>query len=133
VVVNFNLYLEEVYAKLGLYHPATLFDPAYSPLLRQIAYVRPENLDLGWAQGRSIDWVALGVGLGLVLLSAGALGAAWRGRLRGLMAGVLIGLLILGAAFSVVRYAPAGDVAQAAGLLAAMERRARWRRWPIRS
>jgi 4-amino-4-deoxy-L-arabinose transferase-like glycosyltransferase len=122
VAVNFSLYLEEIYAKLGLYHPATLFDPAYSPLLRQIAYVRPENLDLGWAQGGSIDWAALGVGLGLVLLSAGALGAAWRGRLRGLMAGALIGLLILGAAFSLVRYAPASDVAQAAGLLAAMER-----------
>jgi 4-amino-4-deoxy-L-arabinose transferase-like glycosyltransferase len=28
VAVDFNLYLEEVFAELGLYHPATLFDPA---------------------------------------------------------------------------------------------------------
>ncbi len=121
VAVNFNLYLEEIYAELGLYHPATLFDPAYSPLLRQIAYVRLENLDLAWARGGSIDWAALGAGLGLVLLSAVALWAAWRGRMRGLTAGALTLLLVLGAAFSLVRYAPAGDVARAAGLLAAME------------
>jgi 4-amino-4-deoxy-L-arabinose transferase-like glycosyltransferase len=46
VAVDFNLYLEEIYAQLGLYHPATLFDPAYSPLLRQSAYLSLENLDL---------------------------------------------------------------------------------------
>ena len=155
VVVNFNLYLEEVYAELGLYHPATLFDPAYSPLLRQIAYVRLENLDLAWA--REGDWMALGVGLGLVLLSAVALWTAWRakrhagplaavpdrrtvrrsvpqhqrsgrGRLtkipfrgHGLMIGTLIVLVGLAAAFSLAQYAPSGDVAQAAGLLAEME------------
>ena len=138
VAVDFNLYLEEVYAELGLYHPATLFDPAYSPLLRQIAYVRPENLDLAWA--RRGDWAVLGTGLGLVLLSAVALWVAWRakrhagplaavqepqrsgrGRLHDLMAGGLAVVIGLGAAFSLVRSAPAGDVAQAAGLLAAME------------
>jgi len=131
VTVNFSLYLEEVYAELGLYHPATLFDPAYSPLLRQIAYVRPENLDLAWA--RRGDWAALGVGLGLVLLSAVALWVAWRatrasepqrsgrGRLHDLMAGGLTVLIGLGAALIMVRSAPTGDVAQAAGLLAAME------------
>jgi len=123
VAVNFNLYLEDAYAELGLYHPATLFDPAYSPLLRQIAYVRPESLDLAWARGGSIDWAALGVGLGLVLLSAVALWAAWRGRPPRVapILGVLITLMGMAAAFSLVRYAPDGDAARAAGLLAAME------------
>ncbi len=127
VAVNFNLYLEEVYAELGLYHPATLFDPAYSPLLRQIAYVRLENLDLAWARGGSIDWAALGVGLGLVLMSAVALWIAWRGRhCRGLgvastMITALTTVMGMAVAFSLVRYAPDGDVARAAGLLAAME------------
>jgi hypothetical protein len=122
VTVSFSLYLEEVYAELGLYHPATLFDPAYSPLLRQIAYVRPENLDLAWARGGSIDWAALGVGLGLVLLSAAALWAAWRGRINSLLTGALITLMGMAAAFSLVRYAPEGDVARTAALLVAMER-----------
>ncbi len=122
VAVNFNLYLEEIYAELGLYHPATLFDPAYSPLLRQIAYVQPENLDLAWARGGSIDWAALGVGLGLVLLSAAALWAAWKGRINSLLTGALITLMGMTAAFSLVRYAPEGDVARTAALLAAMER-----------
>ena len=121
VAVNFNLYLEEIYAKLGLYHPATLFDPAYSPLLRQIAYVRPESLDLAWVRGGSIDWAALGVGLGLVLLSAAALRAAWKERINSLLAGALITLMGMAAAFCLVRYAPDGDAARAAGLLAAME------------
>lgn len=138
VAVNFNLYLEDAYAELGMYHPATLFDPAYSPLLRQIAYVRPENLDLAWARGGSIDWAALGVGLGLVLLSAVALwttarsrGAlakwtGWKLRMINLAANAFTLLLILGAVFSLVRYAPTGDVARAAGLVADME-------WPYES
>jgi hypothetical protein len=121
VVVDFNLYLEKIYAQLGLYHPATLFDPAYSPLLRQIGYVRLENLDLAWARAGSIDWAALSVGLGLVLLSALALWAAWRGRMRGLAAAALTVLLVLAAAFSLIRYAPTGDVADAVSLLAEME------------
>ena len=127
VAVSFNLYLDEVYAELGLYHPATLFDPAYSPLLRQIAYVRLESLDLAWAQGGSIDWAALGVGLGLVLMSAMALWIAWRGRyaarsgVASTMITALTTVMGMAVAFSLVRYAPDGDVARAAGLLAAME------------
>jgi hypothetical protein len=122
IAVDFNIYLEDVYADLGLYHPATLFDPAYSPLLRQVSYVRPENLDLAWARGGSLDWVALLAGLGLVLVSALALWAAWRGRASAWMGGALVVLLGLGTAFSLFRYAPAGDVAEAARALAVMER-----------
>ena len=121
VAVNFNLYLDKIYAELGLYHPATLFNPEFSPLLRQIGYVRPENLDFAWARAGSIDWAALGVGLGVTALSAVALWAAFRGRMRGLATGALTALLVLAAVFSLVRYGPTGDVAHAAGLLDDME------------
>jgi 4-amino-4-deoxy-L-arabinose transferase-like glycosyltransferase len=122
VVVDFNLYLEDVYAELGLYHPATLFDPAYSPLLRQIAYVRTGNLDLAWTRGGAVNWLALLVGTSLVLVSGLALLSAWRGGARR-RAGVALSTLIgLGAIGSLLLYAPAGDVAEAARVLAVMER-----------
>jgi 4-amino-4-deoxy-L-arabinose transferase-like glycosyltransferase len=122
VAVDFNLYLEDVYAELGLYHPATLFDPAYSPLLRQIAYVRPGNLDMAWARGGAVNWLALLVGTSLVLISGLALLSAWHGRRR---RGAGVGLLILvglGAIGSLLLYAPTGDMAEAARDLAVMER-----------
>ena len=122
VAVDFNLYLEDVYAELGLYHRATLFTPAYSPLLRQVAYLRPDSLDLAWARGGAVDWAALLTGLGLVLASVLALWAAWRKRLHAGMAGGLLVLLALGATLSLLRYARSGDVPQAAHLLAAVER-----------
>ncbi len=122
VAVNFNLYLEEIYAELGLYHPATLFDPTYSPLMRQIEYLRPENLDLAWARGGSVDWVALLASVSLVLVSGLALWAAWRRRSTRWVRGALPVLLVLGTIFCLLRYAPTGDVAQAAVDLAAMER-----------
>jgi hypothetical protein len=121
VGVNFNLYLENVYAELGLYHPTTFFDPAYSPLLRQWAYLRAGNLDLAWAGGGTVDWPALLLGLSAVVLSVLALVAAWRGRGRAFVAGLpaLLGLIAIGL---LLRYAPTGDVALAAQALAAMER-----------
>ncbi len=122
VAVDFNLYLEDVYARLGLYHPATLFNPAYSPLLRQWAYLRPENLDLAWARGGVVHWGGLAVGLALVFLTGSALPVAWRGRWgRGLTVG-LPTALIVGAIALLLFYAPTGDVAQAAALLTAVER-----------
>ena len=121
VAVDFNLYLEEIHAELGLYHRATLFDPAYSPLLRQITYLRSENLDLAWARGGTLDWVALLVGLGLVLASGLGLWGAWRKRARTwVMSGLLV-LLVLGAILSLVRYARDGDVPQATHALKSME------------
>ena len=121
VAVSFNLYLEEIHAELGLYHRATLFDPAHSPLVRQIAYLRPENLDLAWARGGVVDWVALLVGLGLILLSGLALWGAWRKRPGAWATGGLLVLLVLGALLSLIRYAPGGDVPQAARALTSME------------
>ncbi len=131
VAVNFNLYLEEVYARLGLYHPATLFNPAYSPLLRQWAYLRLANLDLAWARvvagGAQQAAGALVVAflLLLVVLLAGlALRTAWRGRLGKAPAIGLLFLLALGAlCWGAACCTPTtGDVAQAADLLARMER-----------
>jgi hypothetical protein len=122
VAVDFNLYLEDIFADLGLYHPATLFTAAYSPLLRQIGYLRPDNLDLAWARNGSIDWVACLVGLGLILVSGLALWAFWRRRPRSWIAVGLLALLALGAVSSLMRYAPVGDVAQATNALAVMER-----------
>lgn len=121
VAIDFNLYLEDVYAELGLYHPATLFDPAYSPLLRQWAYLRPGNLDLAWAREGSVDWIALLIGSGLVLVSGLALWAAWQGRFRVWARAGLLVLLGLGASLSLMRYAPGGDVAVTAQNLIAME------------
>jgi hypothetical protein len=122
VAVDFNLYLEDIYAELGLYHPATLFDPAYSPLLRQIAYIRPGNLDLAWARGGEVNGPALLVGVSLVLVSGLALLRVWQGW-TGRRAGVGLSILIgLGALGSIFLYAPAGDVAGAARALAVMER-----------
>ncbi len=121
VAVDFNLYLEEIHAELGLYHRATLFDPAYSPLLRQIAYLRPENLDLAWARDGAVEWVALLAGLGLVVVSGLALWGAWHRRLSSVMAAGLLVLLAGGALLSMLRYARDGDVAQAAHALTSME------------
>lgn len=122
VAVNFNLYLEEIYAELGLYHPATLFSVAYSPLLRQIAYLRPETLDLAWARGGTVNWGALSCGLILTGLSGLALWAAWRGRLGRVGGAGLLLLLALGTLISLLLYSPSGDAAEAASLLAGMER-----------
>ncbi len=121
MAVDFNLYLEEIHAELGLYHPATLFTVAYSPLLRQLAYLRPENLDLAWARGGTVDWIALLTGLGLALESILALRLAWYKRSRVWVTGALFVLLFLGAFLSLLRYAPGGDVFQAADALAKME------------
>jgi hypothetical protein len=122
VSVDFNLYLEDIHAELGLYHPATLFNPVYSPLLRQWAYVRAENLDLAWMRGGVVNWPALLSGLGLVLVAEMALRAAWRGRLARWQGAGLLLLLAVGALFALFLYAPAGDAAGAARTLASMER-----------
>ncbi|MFN2185763.1 MAG: hypothetical protein ACK2UU_17390, partial [Anaerolineae bacterium] len=94
----------------------------YSPLLRQIAYLRPENLDMAWARGGTLDWIGLLAGLGLVLASGLALWGAWRKQSRGWVAGGLLVLLVAGAIVSLLRYAPGGDVPQAAHALASMEK-----------
>ena len=120
VAVDFNLYLEEIHAELGLYHPATLFTLTYSPLLRQISYLRLENLDLAWARGGTIHWPALGLSLVGVALSGVVLLAAARRRSQA-CPGLLV-LLIAVAAGLLLLYAPEGDVAQAAQDLALMER-----------
>jgi hypothetical protein len=119
VAVDFNLYLEDVYAELGLYHPATLFSLAYSPLLRQVAYLQPGNLDLAWARGDSPGLLALAPSLLLVLVAGWALRAAWRGRTWAWWVSGLLSPLVV--VLCLVSFAPAGDMAAAAHRLADME------------
>jgi hypothetical protein len=121
VVVDFNLYLNEIYDKLGLYHPDTLFNPAYSSLLRQIAYVSLENLDIAWGQDGVLNWPVLLKGIFLVLVSGLALWTARRNRPYFWLRWGLLFLLLLGSVFSLLNYAPTGDVAEAAVLLTRME------------
>lgn len=121
VAVDFNLYLEEIYSRLGLYHPATLFQPAYSPLWRQIAYLRPENLDLAWARRGQLDALALFVAVALVAAAGLALAAACRRRWPSWAGAGLLLLLALGTGWLLTRYAPRGSAAEAAYHLAAME------------
>ncbi|MGD8820434.1 MAG: hypothetical protein PVF67_10020 [Anaerolineae bacterium] len=127
VAVDFNLYLEDVYAALGLYHPATLFDVAYSPLIRQIEYVDLQHLDLAWARGGVIVWDGLIAGLGLILGSGLGLiltlrlGRGKVRRLSGWIAGGILLVLAMGSLFLLMSYAPRGDVAQAAQALGVME------------
>ena len=125
VAVDFNLYLEDAYAELGLYHPATLFEPAYSPLVRQWAYLRPGNLDLAWTH---IEPAGLGPLYVLlpVLLALAVLWSAWRRRLAPHGVGWAGWGLLLALAVYTLPYllalGPEGDVAAAARELAALER-----------
>jgi hypothetical protein len=122
VLVDFNRYLEDVYGRLGLYHPATLFVPAHSALLGQISYVRADNLDLAWARDASVNWLALLIALMLVLLSSFALWACRRKHSLCLISMGLPPILALGAFASLLLYAPAGDVAAASHGLTSIER-----------
>jgi len=125
VAVDFNLYLEDAFAELGLYHPDTLFTLAHSPLVRQIGYLRPENLDLAWLRDGVLNGSALFLSLLAVMISALTLWIVLRTRTSQLRAGpllALIAMVILMAVRVMPLYAPKGDVAQAAQALARVER-----------
>jgi 4-amino-4-deoxy-L-arabinose transferase-like glycosyltransferase len=122
VAVDFNLYLEDVYAELGLYQPATLFELGYSPLLQQWRYLRSGNLDIAWARGETLNWLAFGLGLLVEGIASLALWAAWRERAKAWMGGGLVALLGLASLGSLLLCAPEGDTAEASHALAAMER-----------
>ena len=131
LAVSFNLYLEDVYSELGLYHPATLFNPAYSALLRQVTYLRLGNLDLAWARGGTVDAVALALGLVGVGVAALALAAAYAAQSAPgkwasflLKRGTVLAGLVVGVAALLIlpRYGPTGDVAQAAYILSGLEK-----------
>lgn len=121
VAVDFNLYLEDVYAELGLYDPATLFDPAYSPLVRQWAYLRPCNLDLAWARIEPAWLGVMGALLPSVLALVG-LGSAWRRRAYAWSGALLLFVLAGYTLFPLLQLGPAGDAAAASQELAALER-----------
>ncbi len=121
VAVSFNLYLEDVYAQLGLYDPATLFDPAYSPLVRQWAYLRAGNLDLAWAQIEPL-WLGVLSALLPAVLAILVLGATWRRRVSARVGGVLLTVLALYGIPYLLALGSEGDVAAVSRILADLER-----------
>lgn len=122
VAVDYNLYLDDIHAELGLYHPATLFNPAYSPLLRQWSYIRGTNLDLAWARNGSVDWGMFLLGLAAVVVSVLGLVDAWQRR-RSAWTGAWLPLLLALVALRLLLQAgPEGDVASLARAVASMER-----------
>ena len=121
VAVNFNFYLEDVYAELGLYHPATLFDPAYSPLVRQWAYLRTAALDLAWAQ---LDpaWLGLLYALLPITVAITLLWSVWRRQATAWAGWGALFLLAIYTAFLLLRLGPEGNLAVLVGEMSAMER-----------
>jgi hypothetical protein len=121
VAVSFNLYLEDVYAELGLYHPATLFDPAYSPLVRQWVYLRTAALDMAWAR---LDpaWLGLLYALLPIVVALVALWSAWRRQAPAWAGGGLLLVLAAYTVFFLLELGPEGDVAAVAGEMVARER-----------
>ena len=120
VAVSPNLYLDDVYTQLGLYHPVTLFDPAYSPLIRQWAYLSPGNLDILWAHGESarllLVLVALPVLAALILVWT-----AWVRKPVWYELSVVL-VVIQCPYLALLLFGPGGDVAVASQELAALER-----------
>ncbi|MDD3826842.1 MAG: phospholipid carrier-dependent glycosyltransferase [Anaerolineae bacterium] len=122
VAVDYNLYLDDVHAELGLYHPATLFDPAHSPLLRQWSYIRAANLDLAWARNGSVNWGMLLLGLAAIVVSVLGLVDALQRR-RSVWTGAWLPLLLAVVALRLLLQAgPEGDVANIARAVASLER-----------
>jgi hypothetical protein len=121
VAVDFNLYLEDVYAELGLYHPATLFEPAYSPLVRQWAYLSSGPLDMAWVR-LDDPWLGLLCVLLPVVVALAALWSAWWRETPAWASGG--GLFVLAAytALLLVNLEPDGDVAEIVAEMRAMER-----------
>lgn len=84
LLVDFRLYLDSLLdTGLPLYDPITFFDPQYSPLLGQLKYLRPENLDFAWIQTAAapqVDPLALALCLALLLVTGWTLARAWAGK-----------------------------------------------------
>ncbi|MBN1658636.1 MAG: phospholipid carrier-dependent glycosyltransferase [Anaerolineae bacterium] len=121
VAVNYNLYLEDVHAELGLYHPATLFDPAYSPLVRQWGYLGAGRLDVAWAQLEPA-WKGILYTVPPVLLALFACWAAWA-RKPFLLSGGWLLLLLAGYTLpSLLAVGPVGDLPAASRKLDALDR-----------
>ena len=94
-------HFQEVLVRLPspLFDPITFFDPRYSPLVGQWAFMRPELLDFGWVhaarEGVAIDAVYLGLGAGLVGVSGATLAWLASGR-AGIRRGTTLVLVVLG-------------------------------------
>lgn len=67
--VHFELFQTRLLdTSLPLFDPATFFDPRYSPLIGQLQFVRPANLDFVWIERGAVNRLLLvGLGLGVAL------------------------------------------------------------------
>jgi hypothetical protein len=68
--VHFELFLGTLLdTGLPLYAPITFFDPRYSPLIGQLQFVQPANLDFAWVELGRLNWPLLAGLVAGVLLS----------------------------------------------------------------
>ena len=106
--VHFELFQNQLLdTGLPLYAPITFFDPQYSPLIGQLAFIRSAYLDFAWMRGGQAD-MALLAGLLLAVSAAGV--GLWRvaypdrrGRLTELVARVAPLVVLLAAAWLLAR------------------------------
>jgi len=75
--IHFEMFQNRLlYTGLPLFAPITFFDPRYSPLVGQLQFLRPENLDFAWITGGRLDWSLLAVLVAAVLVSGYGLAQA---------------------------------------------------------
>jgi hypothetical protein len=106
LAINPWVYLSALQARFGgeffLERTAALVDFHYAQPLGQLRMWSLENSDVAWWQPWGLDWLALGLGLLLLVITSGHVLSAWSGRwLRGssVVAGVamlVIPLILLG-------------------------------------
>jgi hypothetical protein len=78
--VHFELFQNRLLdSGLPLFDPVTFFDPRYSPLMGQLSFIRPANLDFAWVEAGAVNWLLL---TGLIL-GVGVTGWRLVGLVRG--------------------------------------------------
>ncbi|MGC8879507.1 MAG: hypothetical protein ACP5R2_09805 [Anaerolineae bacterium] len=84
VAINPWVYLSALQAKFGgeffLERTAALVDFRYAQPLGQLRMWSLENSDVAWWQPWGLDWLALGLGLLLLVIASGHMLSAWSGR-----------------------------------------------------
>ena len=70
--VHFDLFQTQLLdTGLPLYAPVTFFDPGYSPLIGQLQFILPANLDFAWIERGTVNWPLFAA------LAAGVLLGGW--------------------------------------------------------
>lgn len=82
--VHFELFQNRLLdTGLPLFAPVTFSDPRYSPLLGQLGFLQPTNLDFAWIQSGQVDWLLLAVLTAPCLLAGWGLVRASRTEYKG--------------------------------------------------